>query len=461
MKMYSLSFLKHIIKYKRSLVLLTGCFVFTFLAFSNCTGKKSDDAAVSGDSLFKLSSAPYSLDGNNLEIQNYKLQTSDGPVYFQVIPGCADKCPVVVASMPYNGTSWTNDENDLRWTTNFPTGAFTDDVDGPDYIPSSGEKIAFYNASLADTAGFGGIFVPSNVTAVIVYNRFYLGRKINSYVNDFVSVVNSLSQFAFIDTSKMGFIGASLGGFVAMHASRKTIIKPVAVVGLTPLLDLKSEYTHMSTPAARITSNPTLLQSTQSFYNSYVRRMSSINLDDYTSASLAAENSSSAMLIIHDTWDTIVPISQYDLFSTQRSVDSFIFQHSGAVDYNNFTMGHSQSGEGYTNEKIYPVFMSYLLKRLLSDNDEKIIYYSSPDFFTAVNEVKLAQGRSQNISWFKTFIQDLCTENFLLKDFSTISNMGTLTGKQMAGGLIVNTWGQPTTIDAGCDYLVSHPTLFD
>ena len=167
------------------------------------------------------------------------------------------------------------------------------------------------------------------------------------------------------------------------------------------------------------------------------------------------------MLIIHDTRDNIVPITQWALFKTQRIIDSFIFQHAGSIDYNSFTMGHGQASEGYSNEKITPVYMSYILSRLKTPSESKVIYYSSPEFFTALNEVKLAQTRGQNISWFKNFILDLCTINFTLTDYSPVSNFGTISGELMAGGIISNTWGQPTTIANGCSYLQTHPTVFD
>lgn len=280
----------------------------TTVLFVNCSSKVTDSPAAKVSALELLSTTPYSFISQNYEIKNYKLNSSDGAVYFQVIPGCSDLCPVVVVSMPYNGIPWTNDAGDLRWSTNFPTGALTDDVDGPNFVVGSGQQIAFYQSSIAVTVGFGAIFLPSKVTAVLVYNRFYLGRKMDNYVNDFVSVVNELHRFSYIDTSKMGFLGSSLGGFVSSHASRKTAVKPLAIVGITPLINLKSEQTEMSTVSARITSNPTSLLASQNFYNSYLRRMAGVDVNFYTSQTLANENTTSKILVIHDTWDTIVSI---------------------------------------------------------------------------------------------------------------------------------------------------------
>lgn len=443
------------------LSLLTLFSLGTSLLFVNCAnpGNNSSTTAISPIEL--LGTGSLVLDGVSYKIENYKLNTSDGAVYFQVLPGCTDKCPVAVISMPYNGIPWTTEAADVRWSTDHPTGALTADVDGPDYVPGSGQQIAYFHSSLAETAGFGGIFLPSNVTAVLVYSRFYLGRKVDHYVNDFVSVVNELSRFSYVDTAKMGFLGSSLGGFISLHASRKTNRKPVAIAGLTPLLDLKSEQTEMSTVSSRITTNPALLLSTQNFFNSYLRRMNGVTVDDYTSQSIANENLTSEILVIHDTWDTIVSINQYNTFSTQRALDSYIFQHATGLNFNTFTMAHAQASEGYTNDKVAPVYMAYLLKRLKPNNEDKIIYYTSPQFLTGVSEIKLAQQRSQSISWFKNFIEDLCTDGFLLKDYSTVNNLGTLTGRQMAGGIIANVWGQPTTIENGCSFLQANPNIFN
>ena len=432
------------------------------LIFVNCAKPITNPAA--GDfvvTVEKLSDVPYVLLAANYTISNYKLNTSDGPIYFQVIPGCATKCPAVVVSMPYNGFTWSNDANDIFWSQNLPSGGLTLDINGPAYLAGSGDQIAYYNNSISDTVGFGGIFLPSGVSSILVYNRFYLGRKLSDYVNDFVQVVDYLPNFSFVDTDNLAFLGASLGGFVSMHASRKTLKKPKVLVGITPLLDLSNEFSTMSTTASRITTNPALLQSTQSFFNSYLRRMSGITLTDYSSAAIASENTLTKMLIIHDTWDNMVPIDQWTLLKSQRIFDSFIFQHATGIDHNTFAMGHAQSSEGYTNEKIAPIYMSYILCRLKSAAESKVIYYKSPDFFMALAEVKAAHVRLQNISWFKNFIQDLCTANISLIDYSPVSNFGTISGELMAGGIIVNTWGQPTTIANGCSYLQTHPTIFD
>ncbi len=431
------------------------------MTFLNCSGPHEADSTPSvASTLEKLGDVPYSLVGQNYLITNYKLVTSDGPIYFQVIPGCNAKCPAVVVSMPYNGISWSGDILDQQWAANFPSGALTADINGPNYVSGSGQVIAYYNNSISDTVGFGGIFLPSGVSTVLIYNRFYLGRKLEDYVKDFVKVVDYLPNFTFIDSAKLAFLGASLGGYVVFHASRKTSIKPLAIAGITPLLDLESEYAAMSTAASRITSNPTLLSAANNFFNSYLRRMNGTNLLDNSSAKLASDNLVSSALVIHDTWDTIVPISQWELFKTQRSVDSFIFQHAGAINYNTFTLDHAQASEGYTNTKVAVVYMNYILSRLLDQSQSKVIYYSSPDFFTVLSEIRLAQNRGQSISWFKGFLTDLCTPNITLKDYSTVSNFGDISGELMAGGILVNVFAQPTTIANGCSYLAAHPAIF-
>jgi hypothetical protein len=432
--------------------------------FLNCSKSPSDsDSQGSQNSvdLVKLGTSSFSLDTKSYIVENYKLEGRNGPIYFQVLPGCTDHCPVVVVSMPYNGIPWTADPKDIQWSNSLPGGGLTLDVDGPGYLDGSGQQIAYYHSSIQETVGFGGMFLPSNVTAVLVYNRFYLGRKMDDYVSDFTQVVDSLGAFPFIDQKKMGFLGASLGGFVSLHASAQTMAKPLAVAGITPLIDLKAEQIEMSTVSSRITSNSSLLQSSQNFYNSYLRRMSGVDVEKFTANKLATNNRISDILVIHDTWDTIVSIQQYENFRQQRPVDAFIFQHASPIDYNNFSMDHAQSIEGYSNQKTIPVYMSYLLARLKPASEEKIIYYSSQDFLMAMSEVKLAQNRGQSINWIRGLFNDLCNGGFVLKDYSPVGNLGTLSGEQMAGGLIVNVWSQQTTIENGCNFFRSNPQIFD
>lgn len=434
--------------------------LLTVLFFGNCSRDVSNFPVTYESAIEKLSVDHFSLDGSSYAVENYALSGTDGPVYFQIIPGCADRCPVVVVSMPYNGISWTTNPDDVRWANGLPTGGLALDVDGPGYVTGSGQQIPYYNSSVPQTVGSAGLFLPSGVTVVLIYSRFYLGRKMNQYVSDFVQVVNSLKKFSFVDLNKMGFLGSSLGGFISLHASRFVGVKPLAIAGITPLIDLKSEQLEMSSVAARITSNPILLSSSENFFNSYLRRMVGVDLDQYASSRLASDNTESKILVIHDTWDTIVSINQYLTLQALRPVDGFIFQHASNINFNTFTLDHAQSIEGFSHEKIIPVYMAYLLNRLKPANEDKIIFYSSADFLTAVSEVKLAHDRGQNISWFRNFISDLCTSGFYLKDYATSGNLGTLTGVQMAGGIITNIWNRPTSVANGCAYLIANPNMF-
>lgn len=252
------------------------------LLFVNCSGSPFDPTPVTKEgelsTITKLSEVPYSVDSSDYTVENYKLAIEDGPVYFQFVSACSTKCPVVVASLPYTGISWSNDPLDLIWAAKDPsgTGILTADVNGPNYVPGSGDVIAYYNSSVNDAVGFGGIFLKSGVSTILVYNRFYLGRKLNSYANDFAHVLNNLSHFSTIDTTRVALLGASLGGFVALHGSRSAKVKPNVVVGITPLLDAQTEYDFMSSVNTRITSNPNLLTSSQNFFRSYLRRLDGV-----------------------------------------------------------------------------------------------------------------------------------------------------------------------------------------
>ncbi len=438
--------------------------ILTSIAFVNCSSpvNTTPDLSLSNatDSLIALSETPYSIDSSNYTVKNYKLVTTSGIIFFQFVSACSTKCPVVVVSLPYTGVAWSQDLLDVEWGKKDPSGkgVVTPDVNGPGYNSSSGDIIAYYNSSLSDAVGFGGVFLKSGVSTVIVYNRFYLGRKLDQYVNDFTQVLNHLSDLGSIDTNKVAVLGASLGGFVPLHASRKSFVKPVAMVGVTPLLDLPNEFSTMSSTAKRITSNPSLLSFTQSFFNSYLRRMNQVATNQFTSDLLALETPNSNILVIHDSWDTVVPISQWQYLSSLRKIDSFIFQHASAIDYNTFSTGHSQISEGYTNNAVMPIYMSYILKRLVAPSESKTIYYYYNDFVSALAQVKMAQSRGQNISWMYGLLSDLCTDNMTMKDLG--GSFGQLSGAQFAGGVLTNIWTEPTTIGQACQYLSTHPHIF-
>lgn len=435
------------------------------LFFVNCSGGSSGGPApisVEGGLgvMTKLSEVPYSVDSSDFTIENYKLSATSGPIYFQFVSACSTKCPVVVVSMPYTGITWSNDPQDLAWAAKDPSGAgiLAADVNGPDYLEGSGEVIPYYNSSISDAVGFGGIFLKSEVSTIIVYNRFYLGRSLDQYANDFTQVLNHLQNFPSIDISQVATIGSSMGGFVALHGSRTAKVKPKVMVGVTPLLDLPNQFDFMSSVATRIYGNPSLLLSTQNFFRSYLRRMKNVK-EFYTSELLAQQNSTSKVLVIHDTWDTVVPISQWQQFGSIRSLDSFIFQHASEIDHNSFKIDHSQASEGFSNNAALPIYMSYILSRLKPDSQSKNVYYDSSVLLTTLTQVKEAQDRGQNISWLKNFMTDLCTSNLMMKDFT--GALVTLAGSQFVGGVLLNIWNAPTSIEDGCNYLALNSTMFD
>ena len=187
--------------------------------------------------------------------------------------------------------------------------------------------------------------------------------------------------------------------------------------------------------------------------------MNGMTLSQYTAEKLASENTISKILVIHDTWDTLVPIEQWQSLKTHRSIDSFIFQHATGINFNTFTIAHGQPSEGYADKSVYPIYMSYILSRLKAPSEPKIIYYFYNDFLIALIKVKEAQDRGQNISWLKNLMTDLCVENTTLKDIS--ATIGPLSGAQLVGGILLNVWNTPTTIDQGCGYLATHPTFFE
>ena len=435
---------------------------FLFLNCSQSEQQKApQNSAQSSDSLSLLSETPYTIDSSNYTIQNYKLTTESGRIYFQFVSACATKCPVVVVSLPYTGINWSGDSLDQLWGAKDPSGLgiIAADVNGPNYNAVSSDVIAYYNSPVSDAVGFGGIFLNSGVSTVLVYNRFYLGRKLDQYVNDFTKVLNYLPNFKTIDTSQVALLGASLGGFVSLHASRQSTIKPKVIVGITPLIDLENEYPFMNTVNSRVTSNPSLLTSSGNFFRSYLRRMDGVQLNQFNCSQLASGNASSQILIIHDTWDTIVPIIQWQNYSAIRPVDSFIFQHATGINFNTFSMDHGQASEGFNKNAIVPIFMSYILSRLKAPSETKSIYYYYNDFLIAIIQAKEAKVRGQNINWIKNLMTDLCTNNTNLKDIS--GTMSQLTGAQFVGGVLVNIWNAPTTIDQGCQYLVDHPLYFN
>ncbi len=417
------------------------------LFYVNCSSSKNDTSTTppihqQSDKLEWVKTIDQTFLGATYKMQLGKLTFADlkEPVYFQWVSNCDNLCPTVVIANPYAGIDWTGEPGDEKWwgRSGSDLGYLFSDEDGPGFEAGKTTGHLFYQRQTPEQSfQMGALFSPNKISLLIINNRFYRGRSLKIYVDEFKKVTTYFLEQKKIDPNKMALFGASLGGFIAAQASLDKKINPKALVLETPLIDLKNQVGHILDYPNLITDS-TVLEKYVNFFEPYLRRIylftggaPADHASEYLPYQLetVAKNLKSETLVMHDTWDTLVPVTNSLQFVNKAPLSQlFLYQHSTAIDWNAFKMDHWQLAEGMSGESAWPWYHLFIYKRILNEDQPKTLYYEYLKLAASINEVKQAKDRGQDISWFKIRMLDLCMPNLTMNDYS--SSIPPVTGVQ-------------------------------
>ncbi len=447
--------------------------MFVVLGFTNCSKNNDPMTTTVGQEVLSvktLDTQTYSLGPTlNYESRLLKVESniSTTPVYAQFVRGCTSgKCPVVIISDPYSGISWSGESVDSQWCgrPNASTGYKYADENGP--LFSAGTSVGTLNficKSPQEAANIGGLFVLSDINILVVFGRFYSGRSLDDYVNEFVRVSESINQIPEIDTNRVAFFGASLGGFITLNATMRTKTVLKALVAMSPLIDLDEQLKYIDSMPSRMTSNNELLIQFQKFFDPYQRRIYAFTggtrpannsnlLDDFKPGNFAPKLNIPTLLI-EDEWDTLIPVEPAKQLAEMKTslLSQIWFQHATSIDYNSFAIDHHQTGEGMTSNNTYPLYMLYLYDYLIPDTSAPNLYYDYNELTVAFSQFRQAQVRGQDIHWLRNLGLKFCRSGLTMIDLSTAGM--TFSARTYMAGIVTNLWGVTKSETEICDYL--------
>lgn len=442
------------------------------LLFTNCS--KSADApsdppvsTTSNDVIEWLQESNYNFVGTEYPMKMGRIQSGDlpAPVYVQwVANGCVSACRTLVLVNPYGGIDWTGEAGDQKWLdrANAGAGYIHADDEGPGYIPGSSIGTLFYKKQTpSDSVSMGAVFLPNKVSLLVVSHRFYRGRNLKDYIHELQRVVSFFVDQGTVDPSRMAFFGASLGGFISLYSALDFKYPPKALVLLTPLIDLKKQVQFLDGLSGLI-SDPAVVNAYNEFFEPYLRRIFDFTggrpaqvpaaYSPYTIEGIAPRLKSKT-LILHDTWDTLTPVSEAISLQQQTSAWSeiLLYQHATGISWNTFDRDHSQKSEGLNQQNTWPFYSLFVYNQLLEPSETIVLYYDYLKFSTYFLEAKAAAGRSQDVSGLKNRMIELCSTRVRMIDYT--GQIGEVTGRFYVQQIMKNIWGynrQEVTI---CDDL--------
>ena len=162
-----------------------------------------------------LGESSFTEDGRTWTEARFRVVRPDGrATYVQWIP--SDRPgprPVVVATMPYAGITWTGEALDARWAGYPLTAGQHLDVDGPGF---DGTGLIVYDPTpLAAVIDQSRLHRLNDCATLLVYGRFYAGGDVRDDVADMAAGMWFLAEQANVDRARVGVFGGSWGGYMA------------------------------------------------------------------------------------------------------------------------------------------------------------------------------------------------------------------------------------------------------
>jgi dienelactone hydrolase len=386
-----------------------------------------------------------------------RLNNADGGyTYAQWFPASGvSPAAVVVTAHPYAGIDWTGEAVDQRWAAN-GTGCYAD-VDGPGYQPGV-SGCASYDRYTPDRVGSDSmIYLRNGFGVLAVFGRFYAGGSVWNDVQDMVAGLNFLGTQGSVDSTRIGIIGRSWGGFETVYgaAYAAASVRPKAAVALSPVIDFQSLANFVDTTLPTLADAAHLPQYT-AFFDPYMRRLFAttgswpgVSGSDYSRVTAAAVGTrlNTQLLVMHDEGDTILPVATSKAFvaAYPAYAQGFWYKQTSSIDYNANVLTHGPSGETVGYAPIYTFSVSYLLTSLGAVGQSLIVPYNDAELNSFFNDIRTYQTAARDVSWVVPRLLEFCDARVSAYE---LSSGGVTTGAQLLAAKINAYWLPAVSYDA-------------
>lgn len=243
------------------------------------------------------------------------VQPGKAPTYAQWFPpppGTA--APVVVQTQPYDGIDWTPEAVDARWAAR-GAGLYPDE-DGPDYDPARSYSIVYTPLPPARLVADSGLWRFHGFGALYLFGRFYAGGDVANDIDDMVTGLSFLQHTPDVDLARVGIIGGSWGGFLALYGAAYAHpgVQPKVGVALYPVSDFQAERAFVTEVLPTRYTEANSRAASATFFEPYLRRIDATTADRGGFVGLTAPELVARIrgdfLLIHEDWDTLVDFEQ-------------------------------------------------------------------------------------------------------------------------------------------------------
>lgn len=422
---------------------------FVGWACSSNNSNNSDGNVTSQSSTKIFFSENLKLGDDFYQSQLIQHQGVSGTSYWNLIKGRNVSRGTIIYIVPYTGIDWSDEELDKKWASHAGalTGYFGDDINGPLYN-STTSKPTYYQQIKKEDMPIAGLGMSFNGYDVLyIYHRFYAGRYASDYVQDAVDAIAWLKNKN--PSEEIGILGFSLGGFISSQTAARVQSSDLKAIALiSPLLSWPMQEQYLTSLNSLI-SDSTTRNGYLDFFEPYTRRFSN------QESKLEIPHFTTPTLLIHDQWDTLVPISQALQFqSANTSNVTFITHfHSTGIDFSTMDREHYQKNVGQNSENVQPFYLAFLFNRVAPNTDAKFILYTQNSMDKLFNEMHAQKLDGKDIVGFQKALKEFCKEHFVMYD--TTKTAAPETGPTYLSRKLNEVWGLSQTPTTICNYLDS------
>lgn len=274
---------------------------------------------------------------------------------------------VVVQTQPYDGIVWSGDDVDAAFAAATPgaDGAYADVACEDD----NDRGVAYAPLAPEDGAESALLHLLNGHGVLLVYGRFYACDDVEGEIADMRAALSFLAtRPAEIDAARVSLFGNSWGGFLALYGAAYAPdgVDVHTAVPINPPADLTTMLAHVDA-LADVYPDPDQL----SFFDAYRYRIEHAaggppGEGDYTRYQLPALCDGIAgkdVLLLHDTWDTLVPFEGSVAMVETCGADGLWWYRPEPIDYEEVGLDHGLLGREPGYPSVYTFAHTYLYVR--------------------------------------------------------------------------------------------------
>ncbi|MCP3141377.1 alpha/beta hydrolase family protein [Pyxidicoccus xibeiensis] len=359
--------------------------------------------------------------------------------------------PTLMLARPYDGISWSGEAVDAKWAARGP-GIHPDDSEPHHHAGSS--PIAYSLTTPEQLASEAFIYLLHDFGVLAVYGRFYAGGNLQNDRDDMHAGMRFLAQAPGVDRSRIGVFGGSWGGFEALYAAADApaASRPKVGVALYPLSDFARQLDYLSNVVPSRVTDPAVRARYASFFEPYSRRIFATTGGppgapgtDYSrwTREHLAPRLDMPFLVIHEDWDTLVPVEQTRTLAAQAGprLSPLYFEHLAAPDWNTAALSHGPLMEQYVLT-VGTLSVGHLLTNLGSPAQLLFVPYVESSLVSWLWEVRVLQWYGRDVSAVAPRLRELADARVVFYELNT---GGAVFGADWVAAAVNALWGTQYT----------------